>query len=218
VIDERGVVGQVTRVFPLTAEVTLLTDKNQAIPVQIVRNGLRSVVYGRGQSNYLDMRITANADVKNGDVLVTSGIDGVYPAGLQVAKVVQVENKATTTFENVLCSPTAGIDRNKQLLILLVETDQLARPDTEEVKTKKEKFNRKVTRDNAIEAGRENPAERTPLLEQKAVESTSAPTSVSTPAPAPAATSASDQAASAVAPANRSTRTTPTVQPSVERR
>jgi rod shape-determining protein MreC len=137
---------------------------------------------------------------------------------LQVAKVVQVENKATTTFENVLCSPTAGIDRNKQLLILLVETDQLARPDTEEVKTKKEKFNRKVTRDNAIEAGRENPAERTPLLEQKAVESTSAPTSVSTPAPAPAATSASDQAASAVAPANRSTRTTPTVQPSVERR
>lgn len=212
VIDERGVVGQVTRVFPLTAEVTLLTDKNQAIPVQIVRNGLRSVVYGRGQSNYLDMRITANADVKNGDVLVTSGIDGVYPAGLQVAKVVQVENKATTTFENVLCSPTAGIDRNKQLLILLVETDQLARPDTEEVKAKKEKFNRKVTRDNAIEAGRENPAERAPLLEQKAVESTSAP------APAPAATSASDQAASAVAPANRSTGTTPTVKPSVERR
>lgn len=170
VIDELGVVGQVTRVFPLTAEVTLLTDKNQAIPVQIVRNGLRSVVYGRGQSSFLDMRITANADVKNGDVLVTSGIDGVYPAGLQVAKVVQVENKATTTFENVLCAPTAGIDRNKQLLILLVETDQLPRPDTEEVKAKKEKFNRKVTRDNVLEAGKENTGERTSLLEQKAVE------------------------------------------------
>lgn len=170
VIDELGVVGQVTRVFPLTAEVTLLTDKNQAIPVQIVRNGLRSVVYGRGQSSFLDMRITANADVKNGDVLVTSGIDGVYPAGLQVAKVMQVENKATTTFENVLCAPTAGIDRNKQLLILLVETDQLPRPDTEEVKAKKEKFNRKVTRDNVLEAGKENTGERTSLLEQKAVE------------------------------------------------
>ena len=90
VIDDQGVVGQVTRVFPLTAEVTLLTDKNQAIPVQVVRNGLRSVVYGRGQSSFLDMRITTNADVKAGDVLVTSGIDGVYPAGLQVAKVTQV--------------------------------------------------------------------------------------------------------------------------------
>lgn len=66
VIDDQGVVGQVTRVFPLTAEVTLLTDKNQAIPVQILRNGLRSVAYGRGQSPYLDMRMTANADVQIG--------------------------------------------------------------------------------------------------------------------------------------------------------
>ncbi|MFZ6656248.1 rod shape-determining protein MreC [Undibacterium sp. TJN19] len=149
VIDDQGVVGQVTRVFPLTAEVTLLTDKNQAIPVQIVRNGLRSVAYGRGQSSYLDMRLTANADIQNGDQLVTSGIDGVYPAGLAVAKVVQVENKATTTFENILCVPAAGIDRNKQLLVLLVSTDNLSRPDTEDVRAKKEKLNRKVTRDAA---------------------------------------------------------------------
>lgn len=166
VIDDQGVVGQVTRVFPLTAEVTLLTDKNQAIPVQVVRNGLRSVVYGRGQSSFLDMRITTNADVKAGDVLVTSGIDGVYPAGLQVAKVTQVENKASTTFENVLCTPLAGIDRNKQLLILLVETNQLARPDTEEVKAKKEKLNRKVTRDT----GRDSAKEGASLIDQKAVE------------------------------------------------
>ena len=147
VIDDLGVVGQVTRVFPLTAEVTLLTDKNQAIPVQVARNGIRSVVSGRGQSSYLDMRMTTNADVQNGDMLVTSGIDGVYPAGLAVAKVVKVENKASTTFENVLCSPAAGIDRHRQLLILLVETNQLPPPDTEEVKAKKEKINRKVTRD-----------------------------------------------------------------------
>jgi rod shape-determining protein MreC len=166
VIDDQGVVGQVTRVFPLTAEVTLLTDKNQAIPVQVVRNGLRSVVYGRGQSSFLDMRITTNADVKAGDVLVTSGIDGVYPAGLQVAKVMQVENKASTTFENVLCTPLAGIDHNKQLLILLVETNQLARPDTEEVKAKKEKLNRKVTRDT----GRDSAKEGVSLIDQKAVE------------------------------------------------
>ncbi|MCX7218176.1 MAG: rod shape-determining protein MreC [Burkholderiales bacterium] len=151
VIDDLGVVGQVTRVFPLTAEVTLLTDKNQAIPVQIARNGIRSVVSGRGQSSYLDMRMTTNADVQNGDMLVTSGLDGVYPAGLAVAKVVQVENKASTTFENVLCSPAAGIDRHRQLLILLVETNQLPPPDTEEVKAKKEKINRKVTRDTIKE-------------------------------------------------------------------
>jgi len=149
VIDDLGVVGQVTRVFPLTAEVTLLTDKNQAIPVQILRNGLRSVAYGRGQSSYLDMRLTTNADIQNGDQLVTSGIDGIYPPGLAVAKVVQVENKANTTFENILCAPTAGIDRNKQLLVLLVSTDNLSRPDTEDVRAKKEKINRKVTRDAA---------------------------------------------------------------------
>jgi rod shape-determining protein MreC len=151
VIDDLGVVGQVTRVFPLTSEVTLLTDKNQVIPVQIARNGIRSVVSGRGQSGFLDMRMTTNADVQNGDLLVTSGIDGLYPAGLAVAKVVQVENKAATTFENVICAPVAGIDRHRQLLILLVEFNYLPRPDNEEVKAKKERLNRKVTRDAAIE-------------------------------------------------------------------
>ncbi len=147
VIDERGVVGQVTRVFPLTCEVTLLSDKNQAIPVQVERNGLRSVVTGRGRSPYLEMRVTTNADVKIGDTLVTSGIDGVYPEGLQVAKVAQVDNKATTTFETVLLSPAAGIEHHKQLLILLVDTSTITPPESEDVRAKKEKINRRVTRD-----------------------------------------------------------------------
>ncbi|MES2072187.1 MAG: rod shape-determining protein MreC [Pseudomonadota bacterium] len=155
VIDDLGVVGQVTRIFPLTSEVTLLTDKNQAIPVQIARNGLRSVVNGRGQSSYLDMRMTANADVRAGDELVTSGLDGIYPPGLAVAKVVQVESKAVETFEVILCTPAAGIDRNKQLLILLVSASDLPRPDSEEVRNKKEKLNRKVTRDSAKEPAKE---------------------------------------------------------------
>jgi rod shape-determining protein MreC len=179
VIDDLGVVGQVTRVFPLTSEVTLLTDKNQAIPVQIARNGIRSVVSGRGQSSFLDMRMTTNADVQNGDLLVTSGIDGVYPAGLAVAKVVQVENKASTTFENVLCSPSAGIDRHRQLLILLVETDNLTRPDTEEVKAKKEKINRRVTRDSAKEMVKETESALEPKLPA---------VPAATPAPTPAVT------------------------------
>nr|WP_315475670.1 rod shape-determining protein MreC [uncultured Undibacterium sp.] len=156
VIDERGVVGQVTRVFPLTSEVTLLTDKNQAIPVQVERSGMRSVITGRGRSAYLDMRVTSNADIKLGDILVTSGLDGIYPAGLQVAKVAQVENKASTTFEIVLCTPLAGIEQHKQLLILLVETHQLPPPESEEERAKKEKINRRVTRDS-VKDGDKNP-------------------------------------------------------------
>jgi rod shape-determining protein MreC len=135
VIDDVGVVGQVTRVFPFTSEVTLLTDKDQAIPVQVVRSGLRSIVYGQGHSGALDLRfMPANADVKNGDVLVTSGIDGVYPAGLAVAKVVQVESKSSDAFARIVCQPLAGIDRNRQLLILLNDANFPARPAPEDRK------------------------------------------------------------------------------------
>lgn len=129
VIDDSGVVGQVTRVFPLTSEVTLLTDKDYAIPVQVVRNGLRSVAYGRGKSGMLDMRfLTANADIQTGDVLVTSGIDGVFPAGLSVARITQVENVASGSFSRIICQPIAGLDRNRQLLILLVDMTVQPRP------------------------------------------------------------------------------------------
>lgn len=128
VIDDTGVVGQVTRVFPFTAEVTLLTDKDQAIPVQVVRSGLRSLAYGRGQSGALDLRfMPANADIRKGDVLVTSGIDGIYPAGLAVARVTQVEQKSSDAFAKIVCQPAAGIDSNRQLLILLTEFQMPAR-------------------------------------------------------------------------------------------
>ncbi|UTY56450.1 rod shape-determining protein MreC [Massilia sp. erpn] len=134
VIDNQGVVGQVTRVFPFTSEVTLLTDKEQAIPVQLLRNGLRSVAYGRGQSGNLDLRFMApNGDVQVGDILITSGIDGVYPAGLAVARVIQVENNANGAFGRVVCQPLAGIERNRQLLILMSPPEMLPRPPAEEV-------------------------------------------------------------------------------------
>lgn len=125
VIDDAGVVGQVTRVFPFTSEITLLTDRDQAIPVMILRNGLRSVAYGRGQSGLLDLRfIASNADIQKGDLLMTSGIDGIYPAGLSVARVVQVESKSNDAFDRVTCAPLAGIDRNKQFLILLAQAKE----------------------------------------------------------------------------------------------
>ncbi|MBC3806274.1 rod shape-determining protein MreC [Undibacterium seohonense] len=186
VIDERGVIGQVTRVFPLTSEVTLLTDKNQAIPVQVERSGMRSVITGRGRSAYLDMRVTSNADIKLGDVLVTSGLDGIYPAGLQVAKVAQVESKASTTFEVVLCTPLAGIEQHKQLLILLVETTQLPPPESEEERTKKEKINRRMTRDSVKELDRD--AVNAPPVNASDANVASQPNLSTSPAPAAPAT------------------------------
>ncbi|NHZ60873.1 rod shape-determining protein MreC [Massilia genomosp. 1] len=132
VIDNAGVVGQVTRVFPFTSEVTLLTDREQAIPVQVLRNGLRSVAYGRGQSGTLDLRFVApNADIQVGDVLITSGLDGVYPAGLAVAKVSKVETSGAGAFGGVVCQPLAGIDRNRHLLILTTSPQLPQRPDDE---------------------------------------------------------------------------------------
>jgi rod shape-determining protein MreC len=136
VIDNAGVVGQVTRVFPFTSEVTLLTDKEQAIPVQVLRSGLRSVAYGRGHSNVLDLRFVApNADIQVGDVLVTSGLDGMYPAGLAVAKVIQVETVGAGAFGRVVCQPLAGIDRNRQLLVVMSNAPAAPRPPAEPVKT-----------------------------------------------------------------------------------
>ena len=146
VIDNAGVVGQVTRVFPFTSKVTLLTDREQAIPVQVLRNGLRSVAYGRGQSGLLDLRfVTPNADILVGDVLITSGLDGVYPAGLAVAKVIRVENSAAGAFGGVVCQPLAGIDRHRQLLILMALNKLPPRPAEESVKPLKKSALPKMT-------------------------------------------------------------------------
>ncbi|SNS17323.1 rod shape-determining protein MreC [Noviherbaspirillum humi] len=159
VIDDVGVVGQVTRVFPFTSEVTLLTDKDQAIPVQVVRSGLRSIAYGKGNSGSLDLRfMPTNADIQAGDTLVTSGIDGVYPPGLAVAKVSQVDTKSSDAFAKIVCQPVAGIDKNRQLLILLTELNLPPRPEPEERKDKREKFSKRRNLEPAKENPREAPA------------------------------------------------------------
>ena len=119
VISADGVLGQVTAVFPFTSEVTLLTDKNQAVPVMLRRNGLRAVVFGNGRDGTLDLPfIPLNADVQNGDMLVTSGIDGTYPAGLFIAKVTNIERNATSAFARITCTPVAGIDQDRHVLVL----------------------------------------------------------------------------------------------------
>lgn len=117
-IDDSGVVGQVTRVFPFSSEVTLITDKDQAVPVQIVRNGLRSVVFGLG-NGFLELRyMPANADVQVGDVLVTSGLDSIYLAGFPVAKVINIEHENSYSFAKIYCAPIAGVENFGELMIL----------------------------------------------------------------------------------------------------
>ena len=130
VIDTAGVVGQVTRVYPLVSEVTLLTDRDQSIPVMNTRTGSRHVAngdpYALGGS--LDLKfVPASADIEKGDLLTTSGIDGVYPAGLHVAKVVSIDRRVDSTFARVHAEPMAT-ERGRHLLVLLPVKDWPAAP------------------------------------------------------------------------------------------
>jgi rod shape-determining protein MreC len=118
VMDETGVIGQVTRIFPLQAEVTLLTDRDQAIPVMVVRNGLRAVLFGSSQGMTELRFLAVNADVQAGDRLVTSGLDGVFLPGLPVATVLRVERESGGGFARIPCQPTGGVERYGLVLVI----------------------------------------------------------------------------------------------------
>lgn len=122
VIDESGVLGQVTRVHPLISEVTLVTDADQAIPVLNTRTGNRGIVYGdagRHGSGGLELRyMAANADVQPGDLLTTSGVDGIYPPGIPVAKVAKVERRPDSAFARIVCDPQARVDGARHVMVL----------------------------------------------------------------------------------------------------
>lgn len=131
VVDDRGVIGQVTRVMPLHSEVTLISDKNQAVPVQVVRNGLRAVLFG-SEHGFLELRfLAANADVQNGDMLITSGLDGIFLPGLPVAKVLRVDRDNVYAFAHILCQAAGGVDQYGVVLVLgaLQETAPPAMPE-----------------------------------------------------------------------------------------
>jgi len=119
VVDHIGVIGQVTRVYPWLAEVTLITDKGHLVPVLNVRTGLRAVLAGTGDDGRLELRfIPLAADFQTGDQLVTSGIDGIYPPGLPVAEVTHVERNTAYLFANISCKPLAGVHAHAQVLVL----------------------------------------------------------------------------------------------------
>lgn len=128
VIDARGLVGQITRVQPLTAEVTLLIERNHPVPVMVQRNGLRAVLYGMGGQAEV-RHVAAHADIRVGDLLVTSGIDGVYPAGLPVARVGQVDRNSGSPFARIDCTPLAGVAENRTLLVLNETLNLPPRPE-----------------------------------------------------------------------------------------
>jgi rod shape-determining protein MreC len=130
VVDADGVVGQVTRVFPYIAEVTLVTDKDHVIPVKIERSGARAVMAGSGAGRTPELRfMPPSADVRVGDVLVTSGLDGTYPPGLAVAKVATVGRDTGQIFARITLEPLAGVDRSEQLLVLGASTELPPRPE-----------------------------------------------------------------------------------------
>ena len=119
VVDDRGVVGQVTRAMPYMAEITLVTDKDQAVPVKVERSGVRSVLFGNGTGRAPELRFTApTADVRVGDRLLTSGIDGTYPPNLPVAEVIDIERDTGQMFARIAVKPLAGVDRSQYLLVL----------------------------------------------------------------------------------------------------
>lgn len=119
VLDANGIVGQVVRVLPNTAEVMLITDPNHAIPVEVNRNGLRTVAFGSGQANRLNLPFLANnADIVPGDLLVTSGIGGIFPAGYPVAVVDKFEARPDKSFATIYATPKAQLETSREFLIV----------------------------------------------------------------------------------------------------
>jgi rod shape-determining protein MreC len=133
VINETGVLGQVTRVYPLSSEVTLLTDKDAAIPVLNTRTQVRGAAFGGGAvgGGGMEMRFMAgNADVQVGDLLSTSGVDGIYPPGLPVARVVSVDRKVDSGFARIVLSPQAQPDGVRHVMVIEpVGVQMPARPE-----------------------------------------------------------------------------------------
>jgi len=129
VLDEAGVLGQVTRVYPAISEVTLITDREQAIPVLNTRTGARGVAFGDPalRANALELRfMAANTDVQVGDLLTTSGVDGVYPPGLPVAKVAKVDRRVDSAFARISCEPLALVSGVVHVMVLQPVASQIA--------------------------------------------------------------------------------------------
>jgi rod shape-determining protein MreC len=144
VADHQGIVGQVVRVMENKSEVALLDDRDMVIPIQVARNGLRGALHGNGRGRPLELRhMAAVSDLQVGDVLMTSGIDGVYPPGFAVATVDKIERNVDKNFAYVYCSPVGGVNRFRHVMILFYDAGFGPRPDTtKSIKPAENKSNR----------------------------------------------------------------------------
>jgi len=122
IANDAGILGQVVRIYDHSAEVSLLEDRDFAVPVQVARNGLRAAVFGAGRGNPLELRyLPVASDLEVGDVLITSGIDGVYPPGFAVAVISRIERNADQNSSNVFCVPVSPVNRYRQALAFLYD-------------------------------------------------------------------------------------------------
>jgi rod shape-determining protein MreC len=129
VVDSVGVVGQITRVFPISSELTVLNDASLTIPVQVQRSGVRAVAFGGGPGGNLELRyLAANADIKPGDVITTSGLDGLYPSGLLIGKVLSIDSRKAGNFMPAVVEASAGLQRSSTLAIVMVDKSRLPPP------------------------------------------------------------------------------------------
>ena len=181
VLDDRGLIGQTTHVGPWSAEVILITDPEHATPVRIERTGLRTIAVGGGDATYLALPyLPANADIKTGDLLVTSGLGGVFPQGYPVARVTEVHREAVQPLAQVRAAPLAHIGTDSEVMLVWFRPDHPAAPAPATASV------------NGVKAG--NPAIQPQAAPPRA---TPAPAPPSTPKPAPAATRAPPRTAPA---------------------
>jgi rod shape-determining protein MreC len=200
VVDSLGLLGQVTRVFPLHAEVTLVSDKDQAIPVVVERSGLRAVMFGSG-SGLLELKfLAANAEVKPGDRIMTSGLDGIYAPGIPVAVVLKVTRDNSESFARILCKPIAAVERNGAVLVFNRIEALAARPSDEPDGNTRRSSSGRIRQRAVTEAfgGQSAPAA-----------SASAPAQPVAPASAPVATASAPASAAGRAARNPASRPAP---------
>jgi rod shape-determining protein MreC len=130
VLDAFGVVGQVMQVGKSTATLILITDAEHAVPVQVNRNGIRSIAMGTGEPAKLSLPyLTVESDVRRGDLLVSSGLDEIFPAGYPVGTVTKVERNSADTFALVEARPLAQLDRDREVLLLWANKPKVPAPE-----------------------------------------------------------------------------------------
>jgi len=129
VLDDKGLIGQTTHVGPWSAEVILITDPEHAVPVRVERTGLRTIAVGAGDTTSLALPyLPGNADIKSGDLLVTSGLGGVFPEGYPVARVTEVHRDAVQPLAQVRATPLAHMDTDSEVMLVWFRPDHPAAP------------------------------------------------------------------------------------------